>query len=179
VVMDSDIVFFRHLSVDDVMRDGAVRFYRGANPLTPELVRHAMWARVSRQLLGLPEETDDRDYVSPFIAWDPRIVRKIRQRVEEVTGRPWLDAMATNLHFSELMLYGCYVDELGTDEERAFTASDIRCLSHWGTTPLNERTAEEFIASASPTDLAVLIQSASHTPAHIRRHVIESVSRVG
>jgi hypothetical protein len=179
VVVDSDVVFFRHLSADVVMKDGTVRFYRNADPLTPELVRHTLWHRVSRQLLGLPAEPDDRDYVSPFIAWDPTVAAKVRDRVEHVTGRPWLDAMAGNLHFSELMLYGCYVDNLGTDRERSFTDSELRCLSHWGTTPLDDRTADEFLASCKPTDLAVLIQSASRTPAPIRRRVIDTLVHAG
>ena len=179
VVVDSDVVFFRHLSAETVMRDGAVRFYCGAEPLGPELVRHAMWHRVSRRLLGLDDVPDDRDYVSPFIAWDPTIAMQVRMRVEEVTGKPWLYAMAANLHFSELMLYGCYVDNLGSERQRSYRDSDLRCLSHWGTDPLDDQAADEFLASCKPTDLAVLIQSASHTPEHVRRRVVDTLVGAG
>jgi hypothetical protein len=176
VFADSDVLLIRHLSAEDFLRDGVVRFYRGADPLTPDLVRHAMWHRVSRQLLGLPEEPDDRDYVSSFLAWDPRIARQVRERVEAVTGIAWQDALGRNLHFSEWMLYGCYVDHLGSARDRSFTETTTRCRSHWGTTPLDDRTADDFLASIQPEDLAVLIQSASGTPDHIRRRVIAGLS---
>jgi hypothetical protein len=173
---DSDVLLVRHLTAEDFVRDGVVRFYRGADPLTPDLVRHAMWHRVSRRLLGLPPEHDDRDYVSSFVAWDPHIARSVRDRVEAVTGLPWQDAMSRNLHFSEWMLYGCYVDNLGSARDRSFTETTTRCRSHWGTIPLDERTAEEFMASVAPDDLAILIQSVSGTPEHVRRRVVEGLS---
>ena len=176
VLADSDVLLIRHLAAQDFVRDGVVRFYRCADPLTPDLVRHAMWHRASRQLLGLPEEDDDRDYVSSFIAWDPRIARQVRERVESVTGLPWQDALAAHLHFSEWMLYGCYVENLGSARDRSFTETTTRCRSHWGTTPLDERTADAFLASIEPTDLAVLIQSVSGTPDHVRRRVIDGLA---
>ena len=33
-------------------------------------------------------------------------------RVEEVTGRRWLEAVGKELHFSECTLYGVYADEV-------------------------------------------------------------------
>lgn len=177
VMADSDVALIRPMSTEDFLRDGSVRFYRGADPLTPDLLRHATWQRVSRQLLGLPQQADHHDYISPFIAWDPAIVARIQARVRDVTGMPWLDAMARELHFSEFMLYGSYVDNMGTRADRSFSSSDPRCRSYWETTPLDDRSAEEFIASTSPSDLAVHIQSASRTPDPVRRRVIEELQQ--
>lgn len=177
LIADSDVALIRPVSADDFLRDGTVRFYRGADPLPADLLRHATWQRVSRQLLGLPPRADDHDYISPFIAWDPAIVRRIQARVHHVTGMPWLDAMARELHFSEFMLYGCYVDNVGTTADRSFSSDDPRCRSYWETTPLDDQAAEDFIASTSPGDLAVHIQSASRTPDAVRRRVIEALQQ--
>jgi hypothetical protein len=175
VLADSDIVFFRHFGPEDFIRDGVVRFYRSADPLTPDLVRHAIWSRVARRLLGLPSQVDETDYVSSLLAWDPGIARRIQMRVEESTAMPWEDALAREIHFSEWMLYGCYVDNLGSERDRSFTTTDTRCLSYWDTTPLDERGVAEFVAAAGPEDVAVLVQSASRTSPLVRQRVIESL----
>ena len=170
---DSDVVLIRSLAAEDFVQDGVVRFYRSGHRLTPDLVRHANWHRVSRRLLGLPPEDDDVDYISAFTSWDPDIVRTIQRRVEASTQLPWIDAISRELNFSEFMLYGCYVDQLGDERRRSFASTDSRCRSYWGTTPLDERTAQDFVESIEETDLAILIQSASHTPWDIRCWVIE------
>lgn len=177
VLADSDLALIRPMTADDFIRDGAVRFYCGADPLAPDLIRHATWHRVSRRLLGLPPEPDDRDYISSFIAWDPTIVARIQARIRDVTGMPWIDAMARELHLSEFMLYGCYVDHLGNPADRSFTSDDPRCRSYWGTSPLDGEAADEFIESARPSDLAVHIQSASNTSDVVRRRVVAELQR--
>lgn len=173
VMADSDVTLIRPTSVDDFLRDGSVRFYCGREPTTPDMVRHTAWQRVSRRLLGLPPQEDTRDYISSFLAWDPALVRSIQARVEDVTGLRWVDAMARELHLSEYMVYGCFVDNLGTEADRAFVSDDPRCRSYWGLSPLDDRAAEEFIASVQPSDLAVHIQSASHTHHDVRARVLD------
>jgi hypothetical protein len=174
VIADSDVALIRPLTVDDFRRNDAVRFYRSATPLTPDLERHATWHQVSRTLLGLPtvDEHLDADYVTSFIAWDPRVVRRLQARIEVATGQDWTDAIGRQLHFSEYMLYACFVENLGTDRDRSFTESDTLCHSCWGTTPLNRRTGEEFVSSVKESDLAVHVQSRTNTPLKLRREII-------
>lgn len=178
LVVDSDVRLIRPMTADDFVRDGSVRFYCGADAITPDMARHLAWHRVSRRLLGLPPRAwEDRDYIAPFIAWDPVVVRRLLRRVEQSTGLPWIDAVARELHFSEFMLYGCFVDHLASDRDRAFSSTDPRCRSYWETGPLDEQHADELIASVRPTDLAVHVQSASRTSDELRAHVMEAVER--
>ena len=50
VIVDSDIALIRPLTVDDFVKSGAVRFYRSPRPLTPDLTRHFLLARVRATL---------------------------------------------------------------------------------------------------------------------------------
>ncbi|MBL0748515.1 DUF6492 family protein [Nocardioides baculatus] len=178
LVVDSDVRLIRPTRADDFVRDGSVRFYCGAEAITTDMARHLAWQRVSRRLLGLPPgPPDHRDYIAPFIAWDPAVVRGLQRRIEAATGLPWIDAVARELHVSEFMLYGCFVENLGPETDRAFTSSDSRCRSWWETWPLDEERARDFVDSIGPSDLAVHVQSASHTSDEVRAWVMESADR--
>ena len=45
------------------------------------------------------------DYICPMNPWDRQVALALRDRIEHVTGRPWLDAIASQLHVSEFILH--------------------------------------------------------------------------
>jgi hypothetical protein len=108
------------------------------------------------------------DYVNALTAWEPAVARALLVHVERTTGRPWIDALASQLHFSEDILYGVFRDEiLHAGEPRTSSASPCQC--YWGTEPLTTREAVDLACTLSADDIAVLISSKSHTPLDARR----------
>jgi hypothetical protein len=176
LLVDSDVALIRPLHPEDFLRDGVVRFYRLADGVTPALPRHMAWHDSARRLLGLPAPQPGArpDYVTSFVAWDPRIVRRLQRRIAAVAGADWASAVGGEADISEWTIYGTYVDRLGSDRDRSFVASDTLCHCHWDTEPLTSADAESFVASIRPDDVAILIQSKSGTPLDVRRRVVEA-----
>jgi hypothetical protein len=108
-------------------------------------------------------------------AWDRRVVLALRDRIERVTGRPWLDAIGSQVHFSEFILYGVFMDEVLATSAAPWTTSSTLCHTYWGPGPLVPETIPGFVESLSPEDVAVMISAKTHTPPSVRR---EALSRV-
>ncbi|MDG4828896.1 DUF6492 family protein [Solwaraspora sp. WMMD1047] len=178
VLVDSDIEFVRPFSVDTFRRDGVVRFYRQPGEVDGRLPRHVRWHQVARALLGLPAQPPPYpDYVSSLLAWDPAVVRQLLDRIESSTGRRWVDAVGSQLHFSEWTLYGVFVDGvLGGAAADGFAATGTLCHSYWEETPLDERSVAEFMAGIRPEDVAVMISAKSRTPLPVRRAALADLT---
>jgi methylphosphotriester-DNA--protein-cysteine methyltransferase len=67
-----------------------------------------------------------------LIFWDREVVRRTLRRIEDVTGRRWLDAIGNELHFSEWTLYGVFCRRARACNDVAIT-SDSLCHSYWDT----------------------------------------------
>jgi hypothetical protein len=177
LLVDSDVVFVRPVTVDTFRTDGRIRFYRKDDAVDGGLPRHMIWHDVARRLLALPPAGPPPlpDYVSAFNAWDRRIVLAMLDRVELATGRPWLDAVASQLHVSEFILYGVFVDCVLGQSANVVPADSMLCHSYWNPTPLDRAELDGFVAGVSPDDVAVMISAKSGTPADVRH---EALSRV-
>lgn len=177
LLVDSDITFVRPFGPETFRQGGPLRFYRAGDAVSAEMSRHVIWHDVARRLLGLPTAGPPPlpDYVGPVIAWDRDVVLALKGRIERVMGRPWLDAVASQLHFSELILYGVFVDQvLGAAADVRATRSMV-CHNYWGPGPLAPEAVPEFAGSLSPTDIAVMISAKSHTPAPVRQEVLSRI----
>jgi len=176
LIADSDVEFFRPFSSEIFVQDGTVRFFRGPNQIDKQLPRHVIWHRIARELLGLPAaDPPYADYISSLLAWDPMIVRRILARVEATTGRAWATAIASQLHFSEFVLYGVFVDGVIGAPANSFASDDPLCRSYWEHAPLNPESAAHFIRQVRPTDVAALIQSKSRTPLEVRQAIFAAL----
>jgi hypothetical protein len=170
LLADSDVEFIRPFTPGMFVRTGVVRFFREPGSVDDRLPRHVIWHRNARTLLGLAAAAPPfDDYIASMIACDPRLVRRMLQRVTTVTGRPWAEAIATQLHFSEWILYGVFVDEILPAESSSFASDDSRCHSYWDETPLDAHQAADFVAGVRPSDIAVMISAKSHTRLSARR----------
>jgi hypothetical protein len=168
----------RPVTEDTFESDGRVRFYRSDYAVDDEMPRHVIWHDVARRLLGLPPAGPPPlpDYVSALNVWERRVVLALRDRIERVTGRPWLDAIASQLHVSEFILYGVFVDGvLGTSAD-VFAADSMLCHSYWGSSPLAPAAAAGFVRGLSPEDVAVMISAKSGTPLEVRREAFRATA---
>ena len=178
VLADSDVVFVRPVSADTFREGRRVRYYRRADAVHAGMPRHVLWHDVARRLLGLPAADPPPlpDYISPLNAWDRGVVQALRDRIERVTGRPWLEAIGSELHFSEFILYGVFVEgALGSSAE-AVAADSMFLHTYWASTPLAPRDAEGFVRGLTRDDVAVMISAKSHTPLDVRRTALASLS---
>jgi hypothetical protein len=108
------------------------------------------------------------DYVSSLNTWDRDLVRRMLRRVEDVTGRRWLERVGKELHFSEWTLYGVYADQYDRAESVTLVSESL-CHSVWGNVPLTIDRAAVELASVGPQDVAYMIGSKTKTPLSVRR----------
>jgi hypothetical protein len=174
LMADSDVVLVRRATAERFVTDGRLRLYRVEDAITPDMERHVQWHHVARRLLGLPPAPEPPlpDYVSPLNFWDPAIVRAMQERIQEETGRHWLDAFNAELHISEFILYGVFVDEvLGPNRVPSDTTI---CHNTWDRTPMDLDGAAAFADGLGPDAIAVMISAKSNTPQDVR---LEAVRR--
>jgi hypothetical protein len=177
LLVDSDVLFVRDVCAATFARDGRVRFYRLDAGVDAAMSRHVIWHDVARKLLGLPAEQPPLpDYVSAFNVWDQATVLALRDRIERTTGQRWLDVIAGQLHFSEFILYGVFVDKVLGDQARVAPADSMMCHSYWKPLPLSLREAEEFVARLPPDDVAIMISAKSRTPMDVRRKALATIT---
>jgi hypothetical protein len=169
VIADSDLVFVRPVTADLVAPGGRARFYRKENGVDDGLPRHVRWHAAARRALGMPPGRPPfPDYVTSLNIWDRDVVWRALRRVEETTGRRWLEALGRELHFSEWTLYGVYVDEFEDTGHLTVTAESL-CHSYWDTVPLSQDAATAFLSRVGPADIAYMIGAKSNTPVSVRR----------
>jgi hypothetical protein len=173
LVVDSDVEFIRSFTVADFLVDGQVPLYRVDDAVSAELPRHMLWDAVARRLLGLPADGGERhpDYICWPCLWQPRVVRGALERVERTSGRPWAVAVARELHFSEMVLYGVYADEVAG---ATVHTSDMHCPAFSDERALDADELARFLADREPADVAVMISAKSGTDLELRRRSIRS-----
>ena len=168
LLADSDVQLVRPFTAETLLRDGRVPLYRRTGKVDDRLPRHITWNKVARDLLGLPEaDPPFPDYVSAFGAWERATVLAVQERIQEVSGRHWIDAVTAQLHFSEWTVYGLFLDEVVGAPSNTCTTDSARCHSYWESTPLDLFGAKAFVRGLAPDDLAVMIHSKSHTPVNL------------
>jgi hypothetical protein len=177
VLVDSDVAFVRAVDASTFAPGGRVRFYRRRGAIDDSLPRHLRWHAVARRLLGVPTEvrTPLTDYISPLNAWDPDLVRAMLRRVEDVSARPWVEAIGHELHSSEFTLYGVYVDEVAEGAAVGDATEDSLCATYWGTTPLTHDSGRGLTLAVQPQDVAVMVSAKADTPLDVRRGILAEV----
>jgi hypothetical protein len=172
LLVDSDMVMVAPADLDSFRRDDELEMYRNPEAVHPGLPRHRVWLESARDLLGLgPADVGNlTDYICWPCVWDPKIVRAMLQHVETVKGRSWQSAISSQLHFSEMMLYGTYVDDvLGGPPA---TTSRMKSISYSEETPLTAAEIGRMLRS-SPTDVvAVMISAKSGIAQDIRSQAL-------
>jgi hypothetical protein len=173
VVIDSDAQLIRPITDQTFASSGAVRFYRSPGAITAGMARHVTWHQTARRMLGVPPDgpPPHADPIGSLVSWDPEVVRGCTARIAEVASRPWETAVSREWEFSEYVLYGEYLAEFGTPRQLSFTADDSLCHSHWDSHPLDAESARRFVDSIAPHDVAVHVQSTSHTSPEVVRYI--------
>ncbi|MGH3864453.1 DUF6492 family protein [Actinokineospora sp.] len=178
LIADSDAVLVRHTSDDRLRIDGRPMLYRMENGVHSDMRRHVHWHQVAHDLLGLPSPPPPPlpDYVNALGVWDPAIVRAMLRRITETTGKHWLDAFTSQLHISEFIVYGVFVDQLlGTARQ---PAGDNLCHANYEQTALNLDDALSFADQLKPEAIGMMIAGNSATPHAIRHAAIRRCEEI-
>jgi hypothetical protein len=177
LLADSDVVFVRPVTAETFRKDGRFCYYRGDNAVDGSMPRHIIWHDVARRLLGLPPAGPPPlpDYISPVNVWDRPTVLALRDRIEEVTGRNWLEAIGSQLHVSEFTLYGLFVEGVLQSDANVVAAESMLLHSYWPTTPLSREAADDFVRALPGDNVALMISAKSGTPLDVRRGALADV----
>lgn len=177
LIADSDSVLVRPTSATRLLIDGQPCLYRADGAIHEGMPRHVLWHRVARDLLGLPPAPPPPlpDYVSALGVWDPPVVRAMQARITEVTGRHWLDAFTSQLHISEFIVYGVFVDSLR--ERRPATDPEL-CHTYYESTPLDLDAALAFADNLKPDAIGMMISGNSNTAHGVRLAAIRRCAEI-
>lgn len=178
VLVDSDVALVRPTCAETFAASGRALCYREENGVHDSMQRHVLWHQVARRLLGADGIATPPlpDYVSPVGIWDPAVVRAMQDRITEVSGRPWLDSFTRELHVSEFIVYGVFVDHVLSPIVRPPSTGSL-CHNSWVRSPLDERSAMEFADQLPAEAVAVMISSHSRTPLGVRRAALRRCTR--
>ena len=169
VFIDSDVVFVRPLAVESLSPGGRLRLFRvvGGSRKMP----HFRWHRTSATLLGLPP-TDyfGASYIGNLITWRHDNLTAMHRRIEAVSGRPWIEAVARHWHLSEYILYGIFAEHvLGGAANQQFTDVPL-CHISWDYDLRTDADLERFFGEVRPHHVAVMVSSKQHVdvPRYLR-----------
>jgi hypothetical protein len=178
LVVDSDLVFIRPFGKSAFLGADGPTLFRLPGAVHAGMPRHVEWHRVARVLLGLDPlpGLPLPDYVCWPCPWEPTVVRRMLGHIEDVHGRPWQRLVAAQRHFSEMVLYGVYVDEILSRSQVRSTTARMKCLLHHDERPLDEAGIKALLARAAPDDVAVMISAKSGTDLAVRRRVLTRAS---
>ncbi|MEV5412353.1 DUF6492 family protein [Thermopolyspora sp. NPDC052614] len=170
LIIDSDVVLVRPTTAKRFVSDGRLCLYREENGVTADMERHVIWHRVARELLGLPPAPPPPlpDYVTPLNFWDPAIVRAMQRHITETTGMNWIDAFNAQLHISEFILYGVFVDEVLSSPGTRPPGDISICHNNWKRSPLGLDEAIAFADRLPPEAVAMMISAKSKTSDDVR-----------
>ncbi|WP_347107488.1 DUF6492 family protein [Paenarthrobacter sp. S56] len=177
LLLDSDSVLIRKVSLDTFMEDNCIALYRQPGGVDKTLPRHRLWHEAARKLLGLqsPPPGDLTDYICWPCIWEPEVVRGMLRHVQTATGQSWATAIGRQLHFSEMILYGLFVDEVVGGSPAS--VNEMQGIVHTAEEPLDQVQIERLLHDA-PTDKTVVMLSAkAPIPLEVRRRALESFMR--
>ena len=173
LLVDSDIVMVRPFSADTFMKHERPTLYVRPDAIThSNLPRHVVWHQVARRLLGLTDSTPRllTDYISWPCVWEPWICRRLLEHLDRSTRGSWQSLVGAQLHFSEMILYGVYVEEiLDRDHTRVPRVYDMRSIVYDREVPLSYNDIQQLLGQLKVDDIAIMVSAKSQTPIRTRR----------
>ena len=158
--VDSDVAFLRPFDCGTLWLGEDLRLFRRDNELKSNVPgdQHR-WAANAGTLLGIPEsEITPHGYVGTLIAWRRDRIVGMCRRIEEVSGRHWVEAIGKSRRFSECTIYGQFAEVLKKLEGHFIDTRDFCEVFWFAPVP----TAREFAArveALKPEQVAIGVQS--------------------
>lgn len=158
--VDSDVAFVRPTGLDAFVSGDQVRLFR--RPGHANMATHQRWHRSSARLLGL-EERDyfGADFIGNMITWRRDTLLAMQKHIEQVTGKHWVRAVASEMHLSEYILYGIFAEHVAGFEQAGHAPQDFDlCHCSWDYKIDGQDDIDTFFnRDLDPHIRAVLVQS--------------------
>jgi hypothetical protein len=128
--VDSDVVLTKPFDRNYIVRDGKVRLQHTGRVGA----EHDRWLKIAARLLAIKDKEAPRgNYVGNFITWKADNVRAMHRHIEKHNFGSWVRAVGSELHFSEYMIYGTFIDHvLGLDASGHFHDDRPNLYLSWG-----------------------------------------------
>ncbi|MEM7291402.1 MAG: DUF6492 family protein [Pseudomonadota bacterium] len=173
---DSDMLFVKPFSTNELWRDGSLRLYRkncGINDAIADSGKfHKNWTRHAARLNGLGEVSfPAHDYINNLVSWRRDHVIDMCRHIENVTSKHWVAAIGSKRSFSECQIYGAYADDVVKGRGH-YHGQGALCQTYWSGDALNRETLEMFLQTMQPRQVAIGIQSFTGTSADLLRDLI-------
>jgi Family of unknown function (DUF6492) len=180
LIADSDVVLVRPTGAERFRTGGRLQLYKLDGAVHDGMERHIRWHQVAHRLLGLdpPPDPPLADYVSSLNFWDPAVVRDMQERITETTGRHWLDAFTAELHISEFILYGVFVERVLSPSSAWPQVDPAFCHNYWAEVPLDVAAARAFAEALPAQAIGMMISAKSHTPDDARQAALRRCAEV-
>jgi hypothetical protein len=102
----------------------------------------------------------------------------MQEHIRQTTGRHWVDVFNGELHISEFILYGVFVDHV-LSAGGPLPAADTSTLhDYWERIPLDREGALAFADKLDPAAVAMMISAKSNTPNDVRLAAIQRCAEV-
>ena len=175
---DSDMLFIKSFSTASLWRDRDLRLYRNSNGIDKDLPdggrRHHDWTSHAATLLGLPApDFPAHDYINNLVSWRRDRVLEMQQKIEAVSGKHWLAAVASRRSFSECQIYGAFVDGVSSAAGH-WHGEGALCQTYWSGSAMTREKISNFVATMSSEQVAIGIQSFTGTDPVFLRELILS-----
>jgi hypothetical protein len=145
--------------------------------VTTALNDHCDWVRSSHRLLGLERPSfPANDFIGHIIFWNQQAVRAMTARIEEVTGREWIDALYRAHAISEYMLYGFFVCSDAALLRRHRCTTQSLCFSYWDRQALDEAALDAMLTAVPDHCVAFSSASFNGTSVHDVRAAVERLT---
>lgn len=176
LLVDSDMVFVAECDLRTFAPDGQPPMYRNPGAVHRGMPQHRIWLETAHDLLALgPVDSGNlTDYICWPCLWEPATVRSLLGRIGDVSGVSWQTAVGSRLHFSEMMLYGTYVDKvLGGPKE---STSAMRSICYSDEAPLTLAELELVLREGPDDAVAVMISAKAGISGEVRKKALERYS---
>ncbi len=163
---DSDMIFVEEFAASNLWRTGALRLYRdNRKPHFYADRRYRNWYASAARMLGLGNPAAlPGAYITQLVTMRSDSVRRMCTHIESQTGRPWMTTLLRALDFSEYIVYGTYVEHVEQCRDH-FTDASQHCHNSWFFDVEDKDSLRSFLASKTPEQAAVLVQSNLGIPA--------------
>ena len=161
IFADSDLVFMRHLDMNELWSNNRLRLFRSQRgPMQYLDRRYKNWYQFSAKALGLGDEQKlSGAYITQLATMRPDIVRSLCAHLESRFQKPWYQVLLNTWDFSEYVLYGVFVEKLLQEQQGHYLEDSQLCHSSWFYDIKSQQDIENFVANANAGHRAIHLQS--------------------
>jgi hypothetical protein len=174
IFADSDVFFVRNFVRENFVRADKVRFYRKLECVPADMKEgHFLWYKTASRLLESPDiDFPANDYINQLVTWRRENVLQLCKRLEEVSGKNWIQTLCGCWNLSEYILYGVFIDHfLKENSGHYFEATDIS-FNHFSEESLSKEEIKIITESVPQDKIAIMFSAKADIPIDYYKNVV-------